>query len=103
MCWGVTLLLFAGPLLQSLEGESLDRRVIKVARVLGSRQLLQGLITIRRPTRRILRIGAGVDALHAATMVAAVAAQAGPRRLSMASATLAGAFSVAGVTQSRQR
>jgi len=101
--WGATLLLFARPLLQALEGEPVDRQVINVARVLGGRQLLQGLVTARRPTRRILRIGAAVDVLHAATMVAAAAASVGPRRLTVASATLAAAFSAAGATQSRRR
>jgi hypothetical protein len=101
--WGAALLLFARPLLQALEGESVDRQVINGALVLGGRQLLQGLVTVRRPTRRILRIGAAVDALHAATMVEAAVANVGPRRLTMASATLAGAFSAAGVTQSRRR
>jgi hypothetical protein len=90
-------------LLQSLEGKSLDRQVINIARVLGGRQLLQGLILVGRPTRRSLRLGAVVDALHAATMVAAAAANAGPRRLTMASATLAGVFSAAGAVQSHRR
>ena len=103
MCGGAGLLLFAGPLLQSVEGESVDRQVIDIGRVLGARQLLQGLIMVRRPTRRILRIGAAVDALHAATMLLAAATDNGPRRLTLASATLAGAFSAAGLTQSRRR
>jgi hypothetical protein len=101
--WGAALLLFAAPLLQSFEGEPLDRRVIIVARVLGGRQFLQGLLILRRPTRRILRIAGVVDALHAATMVAAMAVNAGPRRLTTASATLAAAFSAGGISQSRGR
>ncbi len=102
-CGGATLLLFAGPLMRSLEGGSVDRRVINIGRVLGVRQLLQGLIMVRRPTRRILRIGAAVDALHAASMLVAAATENAPRRLTLASAALAGAFSAAGLTQSRRR
>jgi hypothetical protein len=82
--------------------EPVGRPVIYLARVLGTRELLQALITAWRPTRRTLRFGATVDALHAATMVAAASARVGPRRLSAASAGVAGAFSVAGLAQSRR-
>jgi hypothetical protein len=46
-----------------------------VARILGARQPLQALFTARRPTRRVLEVGAAVDALHAATMVLGAAAK----------------------------
>jgi hypothetical protein len=91
-CWGAALLLCDRPLLESLAGEPVSSAVIRVARVLGVRELLQGLITVRRPTRRVLLLGAAADALHAATMVGGTAADIGPRRLTLASAAVAGGF-----------
>ena len=76
--------------------------MINVARVLGTRQLLQGLMIIRRPTRRTLELGAAVDALHAATMVVGAAANVGPRRLTLASAATAGTFAGLGLADSRR-
>jgi hypothetical protein len=43
-----------------------------------------------------------VDALHAATMIAAAAGRVGPRRLTSASAAVAVTFAGAGVGQSRR-
>ncbi len=102
-CSGTALLLFGRPLLDAVERRSSSRQAVDIARILGVRQLLQALVTVRQPTRRILRAGAAVDALHAATMVAAAAAGVGPRRLTIASAVVAGTFAAAGVSQSRTR
>lgn len=102
-CSGIALLLFGRSLLDAVARGPSSRRVINIARMLGVRQLLQGLVTVQRPTRRILRLGAAVDALHAATMVAAAAAGVGPRRVTIASAAVAGAFTAAAVSQSRTR
>jgi hypothetical protein len=102
-CWSAVLLVSTGPLLQSLAGRPIGQGVISAARVLGIRQLVRALLTARRPTRRILEVGAAVDALHAGTMVAGAAANVGPRRLTMASAATAGAFTAAALAQSRRR
>jgi hypothetical protein len=102
-CSGAALLLCTRPLLQSLAREPVDRRVINVARILAMRQLLQGLATARRPTRRTLQVGAAVDALHAATMVMSATATVGPRRLTIANAAMAGGFAATGVAQSHRR
>jgi hypothetical protein len=99
-CSGTALLLCAGPLLRALAGQSVSRRAVNVAHVLGARQLLQAVVTARRPTRRTLELGATIDALHASTMLAAAAADIGSRRLTLASAATAGAFTAAGVAQS---
>jgi hypothetical protein len=93
--WGAVLLSSTGSLLPRVARESLDPRVIPVARVLGARHLAQGLVIALRPNHLTLQVGAAVDALHSATMVTAAAANLGPRRLTMASALMAGAFSAA--------
>jgi hypothetical protein len=100
-CWGAALLFGASPLLRLLAGTSVHARVVTIARVLGARQLLQALITVWRPTRQNLERGAAVDAVHAATMFAAAAANIAPRRLTIASATTASTFAAVGLAQSR--
>jgi hypothetical protein len=100
---GAALLLWTRPLMQSLAREPVDRQAINVARILAVRYVLQGFVTARRPTRRVLELGVVVEALHAATMIAGTAAHVGPRRLTVASATAAGAFTAAGLAQSRRR
>jgi hypothetical protein len=102
-CAGAALLLGSGPLLRSLAGNAVDRQLVNTARVLGARQLLQGLFTAWWPTRRIMVVGAAVDATHAATMVAAAAANLGPRRLTIASAATATTFAAAGFALIWQR
>ena len=96
-CWGATLLLAPGSLLSAVAREPIDRRVTDVTRVLGARSVLQALLTGPRPTRRGLRLGALVDATHAASMLAAAAAGLGPRRLTVTSAATATAFAAAGL------
>jgi hypothetical protein len=99
---GAALVLGTGPLLGWLAAEPPDRRVFNVARVLGTRYLLQGLVTACRPSRRVLRIGAGADILHGASMIAAAAADMGPRRLTLSSAAAAAAFAGVAAAQSPQ-
>jgi hypothetical protein len=99
----MALLLGSGPLLRSLAGDAADRRVINTARVLGARQLLQGLFIAGWPTPRTMVALAAVDSIHAATMVAAAAANLGPRRLTIASAATATAFAAAGFALSTRR
>jgi hypothetical protein len=101
-CWGSALVFSGDRVLQRVAQEPVGRPVIRIARVLGIRELLQALITAWRPTRRTLRFAAAVDALHAATMVTAASARVGPRRLSVASAGVASVFSAAGLVESRR-
>jgi hypothetical protein len=101
-CWGIALILSDDRALHRAAKQPVGQPVIDIARVLGMRELLQALITAWRPTRRTLRLAAAVDALHAASMVAAASARVGPRRLCLASAAVASVFSAAGLAQSRR-
>jgi hypothetical protein len=102
-CWGIALVLSDDRALQRAAKEPVGRPVVYIARVLGTRELLQACFTAWRPSRRTLRFAAAADALHAATMVAAASARVGPRRLSVASAGVAGVFSAVGLLESRRR
>ena len=66
----------------------------RIVRVLGIRQLVQGLVTVAAPTRQVVLGGAAVDCLHAASMLpvpAVLPAFGRPARLSAASALLSAA------------
>jgi len=61
-----------------------------VLMILGGRQLAQGTVLLIRPTPTLLIGAATVDALHAATMLAAALMWPDYRNAAIASATVAG-------------
>jgi hypothetical protein len=67
-----------------------------VVSILGGRQLLQGTALLIRPAPLLVIGGLAVDALHAASMVAAAMIGPGYRRAALASAAAAGTSAVAG-------
>lgn len=73
-----------------------DRRAVATVRVLGARHLLQGiagLVTAPRPTARL---GAGIDGIHAASMVGLALVDRRRRRGALLSTVVALAFAFAG-------
>ncbi len=87
-----------------LLGDTRDPAVPPVVRVLGARHAAQGLVTLVRPTETVLGLGAGVDALHAASMVALAAVSPAHRRPGLVSAGAASVFAAAsGVLARRGR
>ena len=60
-------------------------------RVLGLRLAVQGALTVARPSRGALELGAGTDALHLASMVVLAAVAPRYRRTALVSAALAAA------------
>lgn len=75
-----------------------------VVRVLGGRQLVQGVAVAVRPGRRFLLTGGSVvDALHAASMIAVARWRPRYRRPALASAAVAGASAVVGSLISLRR
>lgn len=67
-----------------------------VVRILGARQLLQGTAILVRPTPLLLFVGATVDVLHAASMVAAAVIWSRYRRPALTSAAVAATSGAAG-------
>ncbi len=97
--YGAVLLLTPSPGLAVLAGSPVDRGALVVARILGTRELVQSALTGRHPTRKRLLAGAGVDTLHAASMLALARLDDRHRRLALhnaATATLLATASVAG-------
>ena len=73
-----------------------DGRSVAVVRVLGVRHLAQGLAGLVTARRAAARLGAGVDGLHAASMVGLAVLDRRHRRGAAASALTALAFALAG-------
>lgn len=65
-----------------------------VVRVLGVREVGQALVCAPRPTSDVRRLSAGVDLLHAATMLALATRSKTWRRPALASMAVAASFSV---------
>ena len=87
--YGTALLILPGAVLARLTGAPVDPRTVVVARVLGARELAQAELPRRHPTPGVLWAGAGVDLLHAASMVGLAAADPGRRRLAQHNAVSA--------------
>lgn len=65
-----------------------------LVRVLGGRQVLQSLLLLAAPSRPLIRAAVAVDAVHAASMVAAALAWPRYRRPALTSAGVATASAV---------
>ena len=74
-------------------GDRLERSLL---RLLAGRHFLQLVLTVAKPTRKVVAAGAAVDALHSLSMVGLAAASPTHRRGAITDAGLAGAFAAAG-------
>lgn len=72
-----------------------DRRARLLLRLLGARDLGQAALAATAPPPALLRFGAGVDVLHAASMVALAAVSPHYRRPALTSAAIATGWTVA--------
>ncbi|GAB2568032.1 hypothetical protein Aab01nite_44000 [Paractinoplanes abujensis] len=93
--WGAALLLVPEPLLRRAAGAPVPAAATTVARVLGTRQLVQAVVMTAVPGRRAAGLSAAVDALHAATGVALAVASPRWRRIALADAAFATVLAVA--------
>lgn len=96
--YGIALLLTPTSALERAARMPLDPRAVRVARVLGLRQLAQSLC-LRRGSRAALLAGAGIDAAHGASMFALSlsATRAADRTLARRNARTAGALAACGI------
>lgn len=65
-----------------------------IVRILGLRTAVQGALTVIRPSRAGLEVGAGTDALHLLSMIALAAVAPKYRRSALVSASVATASMV---------
>jgi hypothetical protein len=95
-CYGAALLCAPGPALGLATGQAQSPRARSVVRILGVRHLAQAALTLWRPRRAVYLAGAGIDACHAASMLAIAAAEPRVRGAGIADALAATAFTATG-------
>lgn len=71
-----------------------------LVRLLGARMLAQSAVELVRTTRTVVRLGAAVDAMHAASMLAVAVRRPGYRHAALTSAAIAGTSAAAGLVTS---
>jgi hypothetical protein len=94
-------LLLAPDRLVAATGEPPDRATRIAARVLGGRHLAQGMALRLLASPPAAGVGAVIDGLHCASMVAAAAVSRRHRRAAMASGLLAGALAAVELDRAR--
>jgi hypothetical protein len=98
---GAALLIAPGAVLGDLPHQRIDGAARAFARILGARHLVEAAVLWRDHTHRWVLLGAGVDATHAATMLALAVARPDERRLALTNAVTASALAGAGLRASR--
>jgi hypothetical protein len=99
-CYGAALLCVPGLALGLCTGRASSQRARAVVRILGARHLAQAVLTLWRPSPAVLLGGAGVDACHAATMLALAVADPELRTAGIADCAAATAFTATGMLTS---
>jgi hypothetical protein len=92
--WGLTQLVAAPSIARGMLGGPPDAVTVRAMRILGARQLIQAVVLGRSASRSAHLIGAGVDAIHAASMIVVAVASARRRRAAIAELLTASAFAV---------
>jgi hypothetical protein len=96
--YGGALLIAPGAVIYLATGRRPGRTARRVARLLGARHLIQAGVSAFAPMPAVLAAGAGVDAVHAASMVILAAADRGARRAALTDAVAESVFAAAGVS-----
>jgi hypothetical protein len=87
--WGLGCLVAPAAVGRALGLPAGDRRAHLFLRLLGARDLGQAVLAASAPPPVLLRLGAGVDALHALSMYALAAVSADYRRPALTAAAVA--------------
>ena len=98
--WGALLLTATRPLRRKLTDGPATSQDVALARVLGARQVAQGVVLAAAP--RTAPVGGAVDALHAATMLLLSAISRRHRRAALLSAVVAVLLAVASGRAARE-
>jgi hypothetical protein len=102
-CYGAVLLCAPGAVIGWCSGQPASTRARTMARVLGSRHVIQAAVTAGAPNALVLRFGAQVDVAHAASMFALGAVVRPVRRAPLADGLVAFVFSVIGAASAASR
>jgi hypothetical protein len=102
-CYGAVLLCAPGAVIGRCTGQPASTRARTVARVLGSRHVIQAAVTAGAPNALVLRVGAQVDVAHAASMFALGAVIRPVRWAPLADGLVALVFSALGAASAASR
>lgn len=94
--YGVALVMAPGLVTFLATGRFPGRRGRRVAQLLGARHLAQAAITAFVPVPEMFALGAGVDAVHAGSMLVLAAADPVARNAALTDAAAEAAFAAAG-------
>jgi hypothetical protein len=98
--YGAALVLVPGPAIRLATGRLPSRRACRVARVLGTRHLIQAALTTAAPGRAVLALGGQVDAVHTASMLLLATVSRAQRRAAVTDALTEAAFAAASFSAS---
>jgi hypothetical protein len=99
--YGVLLVVAPGAVIRLATGQPSGRRERAVARLLGTRHVVQAAITAFAPVPGVLAAGAGVDVLHTTSMIMLAAADRRARRAALTDALAESLFAAAGFSSAR--
>jgi hypothetical protein len=94
--YGAALVLAPGAVIYLATGRFPGRRARRVAQLLGARHLIQAGVSAFAPVPAVLAVGAGIDSLHAASMLICATVGRGTRRASLTDALAETLFAAAG-------
>lgn len=97
--YGLALTIGPASVLRLVGIDDASPKATAIVRILGLRDVTQALICAPTPTRPVALLGAGVDGLHAASMVALAVASPRWRRAGLFSGSLSLGFALLGVRQ----
>jgi len=94
--YGILLLAAPGPVFRLYTGHRVNRVSRVVVRILGARQLAQGIVTVGNPGPVVLALGVQVDLAHVASMLTLAVIDRRLRRAGLVDAVAASVFAVTG-------
>lgn len=100
--YGALLLTVPDPVIRLFTGRRADRLTRSATRVLGSRHLIQSILTAGTPGAPALTRGVQVDLAHVASMLGLAVLDQRRRRAVLVDAAAAGTFAVAGMVLARR-
>lgn len=97
--YGLAVTMGPASLLRLVGISDASPKATAIVRILGLRDVAQALVCAPAPTRSVVLLGAGVDGVHAASMVALAVSSPRWRRAALFSGTLSLTFALLGVRQ----
>jgi hypothetical protein len=98
---GIALLTRPRALLTTVSGQPVDEKVAIYARILGARHLVEAAVLWRWTTPTVVRTGAAIDAIHAASALPLVKSRH-HSRLAILNVASASTFALLGATLARK-